>query len=58
MPNVVEALSLPTLLLAVQVYNPASSTEKSRMLNEPLLTVLLPFGKAAKDRVHAMTDRG
>lgn len=58
MPNVVEALSLPTLFLAVQVYNPVSSTEKSRMLNEPLLTVLLPFGKAAKDRVHAMTDGG
>ena len=57
-PNVVEELSLPTLFLAVQVYNPVSSTEKSRMLKEPLLTVLLPFGKAAKERVHAMLAGG
>ena len=58
MPNVVEAVSFPTLLLAVHTYNPVSSTEKSRMDNAPLITVLLPFGKEAKERLYAMVDGG
>ena len=58
MPNVVEAVSFPTLLLAVHKYNPVSSTEKSRMLSALLMTVLLPFGKEAKERLHAMVDGG
>ena len=47
-----KALSLPTLLLAVHTYNLVSSTEKSRMLNISLVTVLLPSGKATKERDH------
>lgn len=58
MPNAAEAQSFPTLFSAEHTYEPVSSTEKSRILNVPLITELLPFGKPTKERVHVMTDGG
>ena len=58
MPKTTVALSFPILFSAVHKYEPVSSTEKSRMLNVPLITELLPLGKPAKTRVHVMIEGG
>lgn len=54
----VKAVTEPSLLLALQTYIPMSAIEKSRIDKVPLMTLLRPFGKDARERAQVTTEGG
>ena len=57
-PRAVSVFTDPSLFVAVHIYVPVSPGLKSSMRSVPLLTLILPFGKANRGRVHAMVGGG